>query len=79
MQARNKMALSSVKQLQKTTVSWFEFLFDTTGNALKKHLESISAGLLFIFYSRRKMAEWFSMRFPWLKSSLCRPQAGFVS
>ena len=51
MQARNKMALSSdsVKQLQKTTVSWFEFLFDTTGNALKKHLESISAGLLFIY------------------------------
>ncbi|KAM7448754.1 Integrator complex subunit 8 [Porites harrisoni] len=45
MQARNKMALSSesVKQLQKTTVSWFEFLFDTSGNALKKHLESAFA------------------------------------
>ena len=55
MQARNKMALSSesVKQLQKTTVSWFEFLFDTSGNALKKHLESAFAGLMFIIYSRR--------------------------
>ena len=66
MQARNKMALSSesVKQLQKTTVSWFEFLFDTSGNALKKHLESAFAGLRFIIYSRRKIAEWFSTRFP---------------
>ena len=72
MQARNKMALSSesVKQLQKTTVSWFEFLFDTSGNALKKHLESAFAGLMFIIYSRRKIAEWFSTRFPGFKPSL---------
>lgn len=41
-----KMALSSdsVKPVQKTTVSWFEFLFDTTGDVLKKHLGDISAG-----------------------------------
>ena len=72
MQARNKMALSSesVKQLQKTTVSWFEFLFDTSGNALKKHLESAFAGLMFIIYSCRKIAEWFSRRFPGFKPSL---------
>ena len=78
MQARNKMALSSesVKQLPKTTVSWFEFLFDTSGNALKKHLENAFAGLMFIIYSRRKIAEWFSTRFPRFKSSLYRPQAG---
>ena len=75
MQARNKMALSSesVKQLQKTTVSWFEFLFDTSGNALKKHLESAFAGLMFIIYSRRKIAEWFSTRFSGFKPSLQLP------
>lgn len=77
MQARNKMALSSesAKELQKTTVSWFEFLFDTSGNALKKHLESEFAGLMFISYSCRKIAEYSLVR----KSSLYRPQAGFVS
>ena len=42
----SNMALSSdsVKAVQKTTVSWFEFLFDTTGDVLKKHLGDISAG-----------------------------------
>ena len=41
----NKMAQTSdAKPLHKTTVSWFDFLFDTTGDSLKKHLEDVSAG-----------------------------------
>ena len=42
----NKMAQSSegLKPLHKNTVSWFEFLFDTTGDLLKKHLGDVSAG-----------------------------------
>lgn len=44
----NKMALSDgAKSVHKTTVSWFEFLFDTTGDLLKKHLGDTSAGLLY--------------------------------
>lgn len=41
----NKMAQTiDAKLLHKTTVSWFDFLFDTTGDSLKKHLEDVSAG-----------------------------------
>lgn len=41
----NKMAQTiDAKPLHKTTVSWFDFLFDTTGDLLKKHLEDVSAG-----------------------------------
>ena len=32
------------KPAQKTAVSWFEFLFDTNGEVLKKHLEDTNAG-----------------------------------
>ena len=41
----NKMAQNiDAKPLHKTTVSWFDFLFDTTGDLLKKHLDNASAG-----------------------------------
>lgn len=42
----NKMAqtMEGAKPEQKNTVSWFEFLFDTTGDLLKKHLGEVSAG-----------------------------------
>lgn len=47
-QAQTKMALVSdgVKPAPKTVVSWFEFLFDTTGEVLKKHLEAKNTGSL---------------------------------
>lgn len=42
----NSMAtFSSSKLASKTAISWFEFLFDTTGDLLKKHLGEASAGL----------------------------------
>ena len=42
----NKMAqtIEGSKPVHKNTVSWFEFLFDTTGDLLKKHLGDGSAG-----------------------------------
>lgn len=41
----NKMAQNiDGKPLHKTTVSWFDFLFDKTGDLLKKHLDNASAG-----------------------------------
>lgn len=41
----NKMAHNiDGKPLHKTTVSWFDFLFDKTGDLLKKHLDNASAG-----------------------------------
>ncbi|XP_078367227.1 integrator complex subunit 8-like isoform X2 [Oculina patagonica] len=35
--------MEGAKPEQKNTVSWFEFLFDTTGDLLKKHLGEVSA------------------------------------
>ena len=35
---------SNGKSAPKTAVSWFEFLFDKTGDVLKKHLEDKNAG-----------------------------------
>lgn len=32
------------RPLHKTTVSWFDFLFDKTGELLKTHLGDVSAG-----------------------------------
>ena len=44
---KNKMAQTiDAKPVHKNTVSWFEFLFDTTGDLLKKHLGDVSAGRL---------------------------------
>ncbi|XP_022798961.1 integrator complex subunit 8-like [Stylophora pistillata] len=34
---------NSTKRASKTTISWFEFLFDKTGDLLKNHLEEVSA------------------------------------
>ena len=41
---------NGAKPVQKTTVSWFEFLFDTTGDLMKKHLGEASAGLWHLFF-----------------------------
>ena len=43
----------------KHNVSWFEFLFDTTGDLLKRHLSDASAGKLRFFQLR--LAEPFGL------------------
>jgi len=44
LRGENKMANANGSVKQKIAVSWFEFLFDTTGDVLRKHLEDSSAG-----------------------------------